>query len=362
MRAQHSKLHGAVIGFGFIAALGHAPAYEDREDVVIAAVCDVVPDRVDKARRRFPQARGYTDFRRLLAEERHLDFVDIATPSVFHAEMISAALDADLHVLVEKPLATTLGDASAVLRRAQDKKRVVFPCHNYRHAPVAKAIREVIDAGRIGRIGSITLSTFRPTHALGVPEWNPDWRRFSKYGGGGVAMDHGSHSLYLAFDWLGAYPTAITAKMANLRPDRFDTEDNFTATLTFPAGLANLYLSWTAGVRKVIYTLQGDKGALTVDDDEMQLAVMHRQPDPVDGHGSMEWAVEKRSFTSDWMDSSHSAWFGSLFDEFVEALGNGDVLNRNLKEAWLCVQAITQAYESARDGCHEMPLLNEARV
>jgi predicted dehydrogenase len=362
MRARGSKLRGAIIGFGFIAALGHAPAYQERDDVTIDAVCDVVPRRLNEARRRFPRARRYADFRQLLEEEKRLDFVDIATPSAFHAEMASAALKAGLHVLVEKPLATDLGGASAVLRQAHESGLVVFPCHNYRHAPVVKAVREVIDADRIGRVRSITLSTFRNSHALGVTEWNPDWRRYSRYSGGGIAMDHGSHSLYLAFDWLGSYPTAITAKMANLDPGRFDTEDNFTATLSFPAGYASLYLSWTAGVRKVIYTLQGDQGALTIDDDDLQLAVIRRQPGSTNGHNGVEWAVEKRSVASGWMDSSHVSWFNSLFDEFVVALANGNVSNRNLKDAWLCVQAIARAYESARDGCQELPLLAEPRV
>jgi hypothetical protein len=61
------------------------------------------------------------------------------------------------------------------------------------------------------------------------------------------------------------------------------------------------------------------------------------------------------------MDSSHVGWFDSLFDDFVAALANKDVSNRNLREAWLCVQAIARAYESARDSCQELPLLVEPR-
>jgi predicted dehydrogenase len=361
MAAKNTKLHGAIVGYGFIAGLGHAPAYRERQDVSIDAICDAVPARLAEARKNFPQARMYSDYRQLLAEENHLDFVDIATPAAFHAEMIHAALDKNLHILGEKPLTTTLAEASAVLKHAQEKKRVLFPCHNYKHAPVVKAIREIVDSGRIGKIKSITLSTFRNTHALGVTEWNSDWRRYKKYSGGGIAMDHGSHSFYLTFEWLNSYPTAITAKMYNLQQNRFDTEDNFTATLSFPTGYANLYLTWTAGVRKVIYTLQGEQGALTIDDDEMQIAELRCKAGPRIGHDAVEWTVEKRSIASHWMDSSHVSWFNSLFDEFLQALEKGDILNKNLIEAWLCIQAITKAYESAQNGSCELSLFTEPR-
>ena len=60
----------------------------------------------------------------------------------------------------------------------------------------------------------MTLQTFRNTHAKGVSEWRPNWRRERKYSGGGIAMDHGSHTFYLAFEWLKSYPTSISARAA----------------------------------------------------------------------------------------------------------------------------------------------------
>ncbi|MEI8346672.1 MAG: Gfo/Idh/MocA family oxidoreductase [Pseudomonadota bacterium] len=359
---KNDPLRGAIIGYGFIAGLGHAPAYQGRKDVSITAVCDVAPGRLQEAKKKFPQARFYADYQELLRQEKDLDFVDIATPASFHAEMIHAALDQGLHILCEKPLTTTLEDATSVLAHAQKAKKVLFPCHNYKHAPVVKAIREIIHSGQIGKVKSITLSTFRNTHALGILEWNTHWRRQKKYSGGGIAMDHGSHSFYLTFDWLGSYPTAITAKMYNQQADRYDTEDNFTATLTFPNGYANLYLTWTAGVRKVVYTLQGEQGAITVDDDEMQIALMKRKEGLAIGHDAIEWQVEKRSIKSNWMDSSHVSWFNSLFDEFIVAIEKSDTMNRNLVEAWLCIQAITNAYQSANNGSVERPLLSEPKL
>ena len=104
---------------------------------------------------------------------KRLDFVDIATPPSEHAEVAHAALDRGLHVLCEKPLATTTEDARAMLRHAVRAERVLYPCHNYKHAPVIKAVRAILDAGRIGKVHLVTLQTFRNTHARASPAFAP---------------------------------------------------------------------------------------------------------------------------------------------------------------------------------------------
>jgi predicted dehydrogenase len=350
-------LRGAVIGYGFISGKGHIPAYLQRSDVEIVAVADTCESRRIRAQESLPQARIYSDYRALLsAESAHLDFVDISTPPCDHAAIARAAFDKGLHVLCEKPLTTTLEDAESLMRHAMQAKRVLFPCHNYKHAPVVKAIKEVIDSGRIGSVRSITLNTYRNTHAKGVTEWKTHWRREKKYSGGGIAMDHGSHSFYLAFDWMGSYPTAVTAKMSTLDAHQYDTEDNFTAVLTFPKGIVHAHLTWTAGVRKVIYTIQGEKGAITVDDDDLQVAVMKRTEGPDVAQGAVEWQVEKFSIVSNWMDASHVSWFNSMFDEFQKAIHESDFISRDARESYLCIQLITAAYRSAQAGCQELPL------
>jgi predicted dehydrogenase len=355
------KLRGAVIGYGFISGKGHIPAYLERAakkgDVEIVAIADICEGRRALVQESLPKARVYSDYKALLeSEAANLDFVDISTPPCDHATIAHAAFDKGLHVLCEKPLTTTLEDAAALLKHAREAKRVLFPCHNYKHAPVVRAIREIIDSGKIGKVRSLTLNTYRNTHAKGVTEWRTNWRRDKKTSGGGIAMDHGSHTFYLTFDWLGTYPTAVTAKMSNLEPGKYDTEDNFTAVLTFPNGIAHSHLTWTAGVRKVIYTVQGDRGAITVDDDDLQLAVMRATGGPDVAQGAIQWDVEKRSIDSHWMDASHVSWFNSLFDQFQTAIETGDFVGKEAREAYLCIQLITTAYRSAAEGCRELPL------
>jgi len=337
------SMRGGLIGFGFIMEFGHAAAYATRADVSIVAVADICAARRLAAKLAFPGARIYDSAIALLqAEALALDFVDIATPPAGHAVIALAALDAGVHVLCEKPLCTNVADADALLARAQQRKRVLFPCHNYRHAPVIKAVRDLLDRDTIGPIHTVTLQTFRNTHARGVAEWLPDWRRDGQHAGGGIAMDHGSHSLYLLFDWLASFPTGVTARMRN--GDEYDTEEDFNCTIDFPKGYATVHLSWTSGVRKVMYTLHGERGAIRVEDDDIEVATK-RDDRSCSYRG--KWEFERFTVKSDWMDSSHSTWFNSLFDEFRGAITAHLYVSDDLRIARECIRLIQSAYHSA---------------
>ncbi|MBI3558117.1 MAG: Gfo/Idh/MocA family oxidoreductase [Deltaproteobacteria bacterium] len=332
---------GAIIGFGFISGKGHFPAYQSRKDTEIVAVADICPARRQAALALNPKLRVYDSAEKLFDAEKNLDFVDISTPPVDHGSIAQAALARGLHVLCEKPLTATLPEARELLLAANRARRVVFPCHNYKHAPVVKTVDEIIASGEIGKVHGLTLNTYRNTHAKGVQEWRTDWRRDKKTSGGGIAMDHGSHTFYLTFNWLKALPTAVTAKMVTINKE-WDTEDNFSCVLTFPTGYANAHLTWTAGVRKVIYTIQGSQGAITIDDDDIQVA--------------SPTGVRKFSIASHWGDASHVGWFNSMFDQFRDCVRRGEYVNSELKEAYHCVQLIHRAYESSNDGSREVQL------
>ena len=358
------KLRGALIGYGFIMEKGHAAGYRQRAvgggggDVEIVAISDISAERRAEAQAAWPNARIYEHHRALLdGEAGRLDFVDVATPPSEHAAIAIEALGRGLHVLCEKPLAASIEEARSMLRQATKAERVLYPCHNYKHAPVIKTVRGLIQSGRIGKVHLVTLQTFRNTHAKGVTGWRADWRRERRYSGGGIAMDHGSHTFYLAFEWLGSYPTAISARAATLGP--FDTEDDFSCSLRFPTGTASAHLSWNAGVRKVLYTLHGERGAIRVEDDDVELAVQEKGGENSGAGaagGGTTWTFERQAISSDWMDSSHVTWFNSLFDDFKAAIARREFVGREAEEAFLCVQLIATAYASSREGSRELPL------
>jgi predicted dehydrogenase len=350
-----ARLRGAVIGCGFIAENGHLPAYRQHaESFEIVAVADANAARRERAHELLPEAQIHESAEAMLAMPG-LDFVDICVPPCEHAHLAHLAFDRSLHVLCEKPLSTTPEDAQSMLAHAARAKRVLFPCHNYKRAPVIRAVRRVLDSGAIGKVNLVTLQTFRNTHARGVSEWRPDWRRERRYSGGGIAMDHGSHTFYLAFDWLGGYPTAITAKMTT--PPTYDTEDNLTCTITFPEGIASAHLTWTSGVRKVIYTIQGSAGGIRVEDDDIEVCVMKREgPGLIPKSGASTWERSTETVSSEWMDAGHSVWFTSLFHQFLAAIAAREYAGREAKDSVACVELISAAYASARDASRERAL------
>ena len=118
----------------------------------------------------------------------------------------------------------------------------------------------------------MTLQTFRNTHAKGVTGWRTDWRRERRYSGGGIAMDHGSHTFYLAFEWLGAYPTGD--HRADGDAGAFDTEDDFTCSLRLPDRHSpRRTCRGTRASARCCTRIHGEHGAIRVEDDDIELAM-----------------------------------------------------------------------------------------
>ena len=332
-------LRGALIGFGFIAERGHAPAYASRTaPLEIVAVAEPCAARHAAVRAALPNARIYAQVGDLLDRER-LDFVDICAPPCEHMHCSLAAFTRGLHVLCEKPLAMTPREARLMSSVAVRAQRVLYPSHSYRHAPVVRAVRELLVRDVIGQPRMVTLDTFRTTHARGVKEWRPDWRRDPRYSGAGILMDHGPHTAYLAFEWMRGYPTSVSAWARSIQGDA--VEDEATFTMVFPGGLALAHLSWNAGFRRIIYTLHGDRGAIRIEDDDIDLVI--RAPD-----GELRSA--KSENPSDWRDAGHGPWFEGVLRDFAAAIERRYWVSSDTRDAIVGIEVISAARVSAGRG------------
>jgi predicted dehydrogenase len=332
-------LRGALVGFGFIAERGHAPAYAAKASPLeIVAVAEPCEARHPAIRAALPRARIYVDHQTLLLRES-LDFVDVCTPPNEHMNIALAAFARGLHVLCEKPLAMTPLEARRMADAATRSQRVLFPAHSYRHAPVIRAVRGLLSRDLIGPVRMATIDTYRTGHARGAAEWYPDWRRDPHYSGGGILMDHGPHTSYLAFEWLGGHPSRVSAWTRSVREDA--VEDDATCTLVFPAGIVRAHLSWNAGFRRVIYTLHGDRGAIRVEDDEVELVIRG---------ANGEVRTERSSQPSNWRDAGHGPWFEGVLREFHQAIERRDLVGRDTQDAVMGTHVISAAQSSAGRG------------
>jgi predicted dehydrogenase len=235
--------------------------------------------------------------------------------------------------------------ADAALRA----RRVLYPGHCYRHAPVIAGVRALLRDGRLGAIKMATLSTFRTGHARGAREWRPDWRREPVYSGGGILMDHGPHTFYLAFEWMNGHPTSVSAWTRTLGGG--PVEDDAVCALTFPSGVVRAHLSWNAGMRRVIYTLHGQRGAIRVEDDTIEVAT--RAPDGAT-------TTEVSTFPSDWKDAGHGPWFEALYTDFARAVEEEDFVGREARDAIRAMDVIDAARVSAKLGGRDISLVPHA--
>ncbi len=142
------KLRVAVIGAG-IYGFNHVQAYAWNRDVDLVAVCDFKQSCLDKVTSTF-DVHTYTDVKTMFDNEE-IDAVSIATPDAFHLEPALAAITRGKHVLIEKPLATTLEDARKIIAKAKEHHVRVALDYHKRWDPAAINLRNELHLPSSGK-------------------------------------------------------------------------------------------------------------------------------------------------------------------------------------------------------------------
>ena len=327
-------LRGAFIGFGNVAANGHLPGWQSRNDVRIVAATDVLATRRDSFLEACPEGRWYESVDDLLSGEA-LDFVDICTPPSSHAALIKQALEANLHVLCEKPLVTRLADAQFVAAASASAGRVVHTVHNWLKAPICLKISALIAEGAIGSTRSIRWRTLRTQPAVTFgPEGDANWRVDPAIAGGGILFDHGWHALYCIVRWAGP-PRAIAAVLEKRRFHQWPLEDTATVALVLISGTGQIYLTWAGEERSNFIEIEGEQGHIDVANDRVVLKT---------NSGVHRWSCPPSLSEG----SHHQDWFIGVAEDFRVAATGGD--KRNLEEALLCARLIDLAQRSSIEG------------
>lgn len=199
---------------------------------------------------------GFDDLEALLAAD-DLDAVYISTTNEKHFAQAMAAIAAGKHVLCEKPLAMTVADAVAMVRAA-DAAGVVFATnHHLRNAGSHLAIREAVQAGRIGDVLSV-----RVFHAVQLPAFLQGWRIDNPAAGGGVIPDIVVHDADTVRFHLGEDPAEVVA-MAGASGMGNGVEDSCMSVWTMPSGaMVQTHESFTHAFAKTGFELHGTKGSI----------------------------------------------------------------------------------------------------
>ncbi|MDC3416620.1 Gfo/Idh/MocA family protein [Aquibacillus salsiterrae] len=238
-----------IIGSGGIAA-AHAKAYlEMNEDVEIVGVADVVPGKAREFidRLNLKGAQSFEDHNRLL--ELDLDGVSVCTPNVAHHRTSIDSLNANKHVLVEKPLAVTLDQGIEMVEAAKKQDKILSVGFQPRYDPNMQAVKEIVQSGKLGNVYYVQTGGGRRRGMPGGTFINKG------LAGAGAMADIGCYSLDLALNALG-YPkpltvSAYTSNYFGTNPtyhpeaEKFEVEDFGVAMVRLEGGkVLNFKISW----------------------------------------------------------------------------------------------------------------------
>ena len=222
----------AILGTGAISD-SHVRAYlRFPERCRIVAVADLYPNKAAaKAAQHglaVPVFKGWAD----LLRGAEFDLASVCLPPFVHAPASIELLRAGRHVLVEKPMATSLEECDAMLDAAGGAGRLLSVVAQSRFKTPMWKLKRVLESGLIGRVLHAQVDSFWWRGGNYYDLW---WRGTWEKEGGGCTMNHAVHHLDL-FQWMRGMPTALQAVLANLTHENSEVEDFATAVLTYADG------------------------------------------------------------------------------------------------------------------------------
>ena len=165
----------------------------------------------------------------------------VSSPHPLHREQTIAALEAGMHVLVEKPMALTSADCDAMMAAAAKAGRRLGVISQRRWFPAVRRVREAIDAGKIGEpaLADVVMFGWRDEAYYRSDPWRGSWSGE----GGGVLVNQAPHQLDLLL-WMMGEVEEVQAYWANLNHPYIEVEDTAIASLRFKSGaLASILVS-----------------------------------------------------------------------------------------------------------------------
>ena len=347
------KVRIGIIGIGEIGTTKHLTQLcRHSDEVEIAALCDILPERCEKAIKDFSlNVKIYTDYREICADAS-LDVIHVCTPNPLHKEMSILAMENGKHVYCEKPLALTWADAQEMMEDEKKTGKKLASGTQWRYNTAPMEMKRMFEAGEFGDVYYIRSSQLRP-------------RRLPAYGvytnkalnGGGVLMDGGPHSIDLPMWLTNNYEVATVRgvtfdKMKNFPdcnelgpwdPDNFDVEDTAMAMITMKNGmLIYIETAWVSNMLQeapgIIASIAGNKAGADMVGPGFEEAV--RVTREVDGKLTTETRIPEKKY---------NMWEYDM-DRWVEAVTGDGEPAVNSYQAAVVTRVIEAIYESAETG------------
>jgi UDP-N-acetyl-2-amino-2-deoxyglucuronate dehydrogenase len=249
----------ALVGCGRIAQK-HFEVFEQLPDLRLCGVCDLVAERARAAGDKY-KVPAFAELEEMFEKTRP-QVVAICTPSGLHPAHGIAAAKRGVHVVSEKPMATRLRDADALVEACDQARVHLFVIKQNRLNPPVQLVRRALDKERFGRLylASAHVLWARPQAYYDSAKWRGTWE-FD----GGAFMNQASHYVDL-IQWLGGPVESVIAKTATLAR-HIETEDTGAAVLRFRNGAIGVIevtmLTYPRNLEGSV-TLIGEKGTARI--------------------------------------------------------------------------------------------------
>lgn len=333
------------IGLGFVGlrnvGKGHVAFAQRLPQASIVAYADTNEERLRDACAKYGSAQCYTDTQALLQDDR-VDAVVLAVPNHLHAPMAIAALKANKHVLVEKPISRTAAEAREMIAARDQAGKVLMVGMNQRFRQEHRAVHSTIKSGLLGEI--YYARTRWCGQRLGEGVWERgEWFLSAEKSGGGALIDLGVHRLDLALHMMG-FPKVQTvdgitfSRIANQEAKRrgkgtFQVDEAGVALIRFTNGAAlmleaSYFLNHPQ--RDSQYTLLcGTKGYAELSDQVTAFTVDEKEcPVELPGVNGSDSCVE----------------------HFVKAIRGEEELSPTAEDGLVSMEILDALYESMRIG------------
>ncbi len=235
----------AIIGAGFWGK-NHARVLKEMPGVKVTHVCDIDINRAKELALRYGIPKYTTDYKEALSDD--VDAFIVCTPSNTHADIALTLIREDKHVLIEKPMATTIKQAEDIVAEAGHSKSTVMVGFIERFNPAIGLGKELMDKGEIG---PIILS-----YSKRIGSW-PE-----RIGDIGVVKDTAIHDIDLARYIFNTEPVSVYAKGGSIR---HKLEDHVQAVLSFEGDRSALIeANWLTPRKKREMHVTGEEGVISI--------------------------------------------------------------------------------------------------
>lgn len=249
-----------IVGAGAIARRGHLPAYGSIPDVEVVGIADRDRLLAKKVAEEFKIPRHCGTCEELL-EDNSITMVDVCTPTPTHLEIVGTAANRGRHILVEKPLASSLHDAREIKRIVTENGIKLCVVQNWRYFPSVTAAKQRISGGYLGKLVTV--------HGLGLATFPTHWTLGTwLYHRGGALYDFGPHLIDMIL-WMKDFSPvrSVYASGGDFSQGNMDFVNYAVTNIEFADGsIATADISWvTSMMLRFTLDMHGTGGSIFLD-------------------------------------------------------------------------------------------------